>query len=189
LVPKFELGLFNAWLLCVPLLIAGVWIAGTRRDVAKRMSDMTGYSAREKLFTVVASLAPYPFMLLTVWTPFTSTTGLLMAGIGLYLTGMGFFVSTIRAFSAAPPHQVILRGPYRLSRNPLYVSNALVFLGLCLVTANPVLLALLVALLIPQHFMILAEERACVRQYEASYLHYAKTIPRYLALRRPGQTQ
>jgi protein-S-isoprenylcysteine O-methyltransferase Ste14 len=33
------------------------------------MSDMTGYTAREKFFTISASLAPYPFVIATIWVP------------------------------------------------------------------------------------------------------------------------
>ena len=180
-VPKFAIGMVNAWLLCVPLLIQGFLIAGTRRDVAKRMSDMTGYSAKEKVATTVASLAPYVFMVVTVWTPFTNTMPLLVVGAVLYLAGMGSFLATIRVFASAPTNQPIERGPYRLSRNPLYVSTAFVFLGICLVTTNVVLLAILVAMSIPQHFMILAEERACARRFQDSYRRYAESVPRYLA--------
>ena len=53
-------------------------------------------------------------------------------------------------------------------------------LGICLVTANAVLFGILVMLLVLQHFMILAEERACQRKYGATYVQYARTVPRYL---------
>lgn len=76
----------------------------------------------------------------------------------------------------------MVTGPYRLSRNPLYVSVGLVFLGICLATANVVLSGILVLLLVLQHFMILAEERACLQTYGALYARYAETVPRYLVI-------
>jgi protein-S-isoprenylcysteine O-methyltransferase Ste14 len=138
----------------VPLLVSGGLVAAIRKDVAKRMSDMTGYTAKEKLFTVAASLTPYLFALWTLWTPFTKSKTLLACGIPVYLTGMAAFLATI------------------------YV----VFLGVCLATANAVLSGILVLLLVLQHFMILAEERACRNKYGVPYAQYAERVPRYLAM-------
>ena len=179
-IAKFAFGFLNAWLLCLPLLIPGVFIAVVRKDVAKRMSDMTGYNAKEKFFTVAASLAPYPLMVLTVWTPFTPRRVLFACGMAVYLLGIAALFGTVYVFSQAPVDRPILTGPYRWSRNPLYVSAGLALLGICLVTANAVLFGILVMLLVLQHFMILAEERACQRKYGATYVQYARTVPRYL---------
>jgi protein-S-isoprenylcysteine O-methyltransferase Ste14 len=166
----------------VPLLIPGVFVAAIRKDVAKRMSDMTGYSAKEKVVTMAASIAPYPFVVFTLWTPFTKAKALLGCGIALYLIGIAALLGTVYVFANTPADQPIVAGPYRLSRNPLYVSAGLVFLGICLATANPVLFGILAVLLVLQHFMILAEERACQRRYGAHYAQYAGKVPRYLAM-------
>ena len=60
------------------------------------------------------------------------------------------------------------------------MSAALGFLGVCVSTRSPVLAAILVVLLVLQHAMILAEERACTRKYGEAYVAYARTVPRYL---------
>jgi protein-S-isoprenylcysteine O-methyltransferase Ste14 len=77
----FEPGMCNAWLLSLPFFGLGVIFMGTKMEIAKRMSDLTGYSAKEKSITVAASLSPYPFMLATLWTPFT--TGYLAIAVWL----------------------------------------------------------------------------------------------------------
>jgi protein-S-isoprenylcysteine O-methyltransferase Ste14 len=179
---KLAIGFLNAWLLCVPLLLPGIFVGVVRKDVAKRMSDMTGYSAKEKFFTVAASIAPYPFVVLTLWTPFTKTKALFGCGLAVYLIGIATLLCTLYVFANTPADQPIVTGPYRWSRNPFYVSAGMVFLGICLATANPLLLGILLVLLVLQHFMILAEERACQQKYGALYAQYAKRVPRYLAM-------
>ena len=77
----FEPGICNAWLLSLPFFAFGVVFMGMKKEIARRMSDMTGYSAKEKSFTVAASLAPYPFMFATVWTPFTAALPLFCLGL------------------------------------------------------------------------------------------------------------
>lgn len=42
LLPTFRLGLLNAWLLILPLLLPVACVAATKQEVASRMSDMTG---------------------------------------------------------------------------------------------------------------------------------------------------
>jgi protein-S-isoprenylcysteine O-methyltransferase Ste14 len=181
LTPLFQLGMKNAWLLCLPFLLAG-FIGILRKDVAKRMSDMTGYTARERFFTIAASLAPYPFMIATAWTPFSSAKPLLCFGLAVYVAGLASFASAISVFIKAPLDEPFTEGVYRISRNPLYVSTTMIFLGICLTTANVILFAYLIVLCVPQHFMILAEERICRGKFGASYEKYTREVPRYLLI-------
>ena len=60
LSPTFHPGFMNAWLLILPLLLTTAYICTAKEELARRMSDMTGYNAGERFFTVSASLAPYP---------------------------------------------------------------------------------------------------------------------------------
>ena len=182
LMPIFRLGLMNAWWLILPMVLPMAYLAATKKEVAARMSDMTGYYTREKFFTVAASLAPYPFMITTIWTPFTSTKLLLFAGLAVYSIGVASFITTIRVFVTTPLDKPFSAGIYRISRNPLYVSATLIFFGICLVTANVLLFAWLVIIVVPQHFMILAEERVCREKYGTEFERYMAKVPRYLLL-------
>lgn len=176
----FELGIYNAWLLSLPFFVfAGIGM-GARKDIAKRMSDMTGYTTKEKFFTVSASVAPYPFMLATVWTPFTAALPLLYLGLLLYFSGMALFVLSLKTIIETPHDQPFNSGPYRISRNPLYVAATMIFTGICAATANIVLFCCLAVAVWLQHFMILAEERICSEKYGKAFEGYMKKVPRYL---------
>lgn len=179
-MPTLVLGLWNAWLLCAPMVVIGVLVVLPHKQVAQRLSDMTGYGMREKLFTVVASLLPYAFLAASAWTPLGPCGPGLVGGVLVSALGTVGFVSTLGVFTRAPLEEPILRGPYRLSRNPLYVSAALVFLGACIATGSPLLSATLLVLLVVQHPMILAEERACAKRYGRAYTAYAERTRRYL---------
>ena len=141
---------------------------------------MTGYSPREKTFTIAASLAPYPFMIATFWTPVTSMTSLFYAGIILYGIGIAAFYASIWLFAGTPPDKPLSAGVYRLSRNPMYVAASLILFSICLITANILLFVYLIALLVLQHFMILTEERICLEKYGTAYQKYCEGTPRYL---------
>ena len=178
----FRLGLMNAWWLIFPLVLPVAYVAATNREVARRMSDMAGYNAGERFFTVLASIAPYPFMIATVWTPFTTLKPALYAGLALYAAGAALYCATLRVFVTTPFDRPFSSGPFRMSRNPFYVGATLIFLGICVVTMNLLLLAWLVIMCVPQHFMILAEERVCREKYGAGFERYTEKVPRYLLL-------
>jgi protein-S-isoprenylcysteine O-methyltransferase Ste14 len=174
---------WNAWLLSLPFFAIGVLFMGMKTDIAKRMSDMTGYTAREKSVTVAASIAPYPFMVATVWTPFTPMLFLLCLGMSLYIIGMALFAMSLKVIIRTPQDELFNSGPYRFTRNPLYVAATIVFMGICLATANIVLAGYLAIAVILQHFMILAEERVCMQKYGKAYETYMQKVPRYLYLK------
>lgn len=76
------------------------------------------------------------------------------------------------------------RGPYRFSRNPQYVGDGLVVVGIVLL-ADSILVAVIAVfglaclLLAP-----LAEERWLVETYGDEYQRYRRAVPRYLGWRR-----
>ncbi len=181
-MPIAEPGIWNTWLLSLPFFAAAAFGFSMNKDTAKRMSDMTGYTVKEKFFTVSASLAPYPFMLATVWTPFTTILPLLCLGLLLYFTGMTFFAASLKAIIETPADQPFSSGPYRISRNPLYTAATIAFTGICLATANLVLVCYLAVAVLLQHFMILAEERICRDKYGKAFEDYLKKVPRYLLM-------
>jgi protein-S-isoprenylcysteine O-methyltransferase Ste14 len=171
----------NAWLFSLPFFAIGLLFIGMKKDMAKRMSDMTGYTAKERALTVSASMAPYPFMAATVWIPLTAVFPLLCIGSLLYIAGMAFFVMSLKVIVDTAPNELFSSGPYRFTRNPLYVAATMVFLGICIATASIALTAYLAASFVLQHFMILAEERICLERYGKAYEEYTQRVPRYIS--------
>ena len=142
---------------------------------------MAGYTAREKLITIsVSILLPYPLMIATIWVPLITLLPLLCFGLLVYMLGMAWWVSSLWVIIKTPPDELFMAGPYRFSRNPMYVSTTAVFSGICLATANYVLVGYLAIAILLQHFMILAEERSCKEKYGGPYEGYLRKVPRYL---------
>ena len=76
--------------------------------------------------------------------------------------------------------QLNTRGPYAHTRNPLYLGNLGITLGLCLVAHDPLLLALTAALFGLQYRAIIAAEEGFLRgQFGAAYDAYCARVPRF----------
>lgn len=79
------------------------------------------------------------------------------------------------------PSTLVVRGPYRLSRNPMYVSLVLSYIGLAGYLAVPWALVLLpLPWLALQRVLIPFEEARLRREFGASYEAYCQRVRRWL---------
>ena len=80
-----------------------------------------------------------------------------------------------------PSTALITEGPYRYSRNPMYLALSLLYAGLSIAADGPWTLALLVPLLIVMHYgVILREERYLERKFVDAYRRYRSSPRRWL---------
>ena len=90
-----------------------------------------------------------------------------------------------RARTAIDPYKpstaVVEDGPYRYSRNPIYVADALLYVGLALLLRSLVgLLLLPVALLVMEFGVVRREERYLEKKFGGAYLKYKSRVRRWL---------
>lgn len=80
-----------------------------------------------------------------------------------------------------PATALVLRGPYRFSRNPMYLAMTLLYLGICCwALALWPLLFLPVVLIIIQRSVIGHEEAYLVRRFGDDYRRYLTQVRRWL---------
>jgi len=115
--------------------------------------------------------------------------GGLWPGLVLVALGVGILIWGRRTLLAGgtnvdpslPATAVVTSGPYRLSRNPLYVGLALVYFGLTLALDSWWGIVLLVAVLIVMHRgVIQREERYLEQKFGDGYRQYRSTVRRYI---------
>jgi protein-S-isoprenylcysteine O-methyltransferase Ste14 len=83
--------------------------------------------------------------------------------------------------TSLPATAIVTSGPFRLSRNPLYLALNLVFVGLTLaINTCWGLIALLVLLPLMHHGVVLREEHYLERKFGDTYLRYKARVRRYL---------
>jgi len=108
---------------------------------------------------------------------------LLVAGAGII--GLSGIISLLRAGTNVDPHKpttvLVVNGVYLFSRNPLYISLTLAYLGLAiLLNMFWTLLTLPPALFIMHHGVILREERYLERKFGEQYSCYKSKVRRWL---------
>ena len=81
-------------------------------------------------------------------------------------------------------HQLIVTGPYRWVRHPMYVAYFLCWLGWSMVASNLCMLIIGLSGLAVVAWVRTPKEEAMMReQFGESYTHYCKNTPRYLPKR------
>jgi len=110
------------------------------------------------------------------------------AGLLLALLGIGFAVVARREFERAgtnvnptqPATMIVSSGPFRFTRNPMYVAMAVGWIGVTLATRNGWYLAFYPILLAIMHWgVIRREERYLERKFGDTYAEYKRRVRRY----------
>jgi protein-S-isoprenylcysteine O-methyltransferase Ste14 len=108
---------------------------------------------------------------------------LVAAGLGLLLTCIAGFATEGRGTLAPydPPTALVARGPYRYSRNPMYVGVLTILAGLALARWSPTLAAYAGIVAIAFTTFVLAyEEPHLQREFGDAYGDYKARVPRWL---------
>jgi protein-S-isoprenylcysteine O-methyltransferase Ste14 len=92
-----------------------------------------------------------------------------------------FYVQKMSVISLEPQRALITSGPYRYSRNPLYLGgNVFIFFGAALLLGSPTAL-IVTALHVPlMDLFIRREERQLERDFGDEWLSYKKRVRRWL---------
>ena len=101
-------------------------------------------------------------------------------GLGIYITGMILYAVSIIQFAKPNQNSLNTAGLYKISRNPMYIAFFLYFMGLSLLTGSWLLLFILVIFLGSQHYLILSEERWCIKEFGEEYTKYMNKVRRYI---------
>jgi protein-S-isoprenylcysteine O-methyltransferase Ste14 len=108
---------------------------------------------------------------------------LLVLGVGLYLWCAGAF-TFIGKGTPAPidaPKALVVQGPYRWVRNPMYVAVLLVILGQALLFRSSLLVGYaLLFWLVVHAFVVVVEEPSLRDQFGSRYDDYRRCVPRWI---------
>lgn len=97
---------------------------------------------------------------------------------GLVLVGWSVHVVGRQPIDA--PETLVTTGPYRYSRNPMYVAWTALYVGIASIADAVWPLALLPAVAVLTHRTVRREERRLAERFEGDYAAYRERVRRYL---------
>ncbi len=144
--------------------------------------------------TLVFAIGPYCAIRLNTswgWPVWSSPLGWVLGG-ALALVGAVGAAYCANLFARVgrgtpvpidPPRQLVVGGPYRYSRNPIYLAEALILIGFFLFFGHPALLLYTILLaLLAQLLLVFWEEPVLLRRFGDDYAAYMRYVPRWLGL-------
>lgn len=134
------------------------------------------------------SFTPIPFLILMLIfqesTPLTLLIGFAVALIGelIRFWGVSWAGSETRTTGGVGGTFLIISGPFAYVRNPLYVGNILLYLGLGIMSFAlfPYLQIVAIIFFLIQYYFIVREEEKYLREkFKDDYKDYCKNVPAF----------
>ena len=155
------------------------------KSITSRGSRFTPVIGR--LFFRLRSLTALPFILILIYFARPTFTSALIGvvplilGECLRLWAVGYAGGATRSRTLGTASDLVTTGPYAHVRNPLYLGNLLLSLGVC-ITANVywMVIVLLVGYF-AQYLPIIASEETYLRKFcGLTYQNYYATVPKFI---------
>lgn len=178
---KIESTLLTGLLVVLPILLTRYLLTSLlTKEAVRRAAFFPPTQGLEKPAYVV-NIATTLLLLVVPFFLRIKLDGLMgIAGPGISLVSLILYGISIIHFARPDTGGINRSGLYAFSRNPMYVSFFLYFLGACMMTSSWLLLAVLAVFQVSVHFMILAEERWCRETFGDYYTDYQREVRRYI---------
>jgi protein-S-isoprenylcysteine O-methyltransferase Ste14 len=184
LIPAFKIGVWNAWIFTVCSLIPLILVfrplvtrgqkGGTVFTASFSKMQKNAFSSHQLIYFILFIYSIFvPLKLGTVW---------FYVGLPIFLVGLIPYAMLAVSFVTTPLDQPVIRGIYRYSRHPMYVTGFLMLLGAGIASASWILLLLFVVDIILPPLFIEAEERYCLDKYGDAYREYMNRTPRWIGI-------
>ncbi len=173
---------FRVWI-AVLLYVLGFWAPWL--SIASRYSNVAPpTTAWLALSTTLARWDWLPLSQATVLIT-SLAIALVFLGSALRIWGTAYLGSSVVHSGAMHADEVMASGPYRFTRNPLYVGTWLFSIGISILMPPSGAVFFLLATFLFYYRLILGEEDHLTRQQGAAYLEYKQRVPRIVPSLRP----
>ena len=191
LIPAFEIGLWNAWILQVffflTLSIPDFLMSKEAKERTKRATQFVPFSRTEKILAYSTHVVIMPFVVIySLFLPLKIGTVWLYVGLPIFALALVMTVITSINFATTPLGEPVTKGVYRISRNPIYLSGFLLYVGIGIACASWVLLLCAVLWIVLWHIVVHAEERFLLEKYGEAYRKYMNRTPRWIGMPKSG---
>jgi protein-S-isoprenylcysteine O-methyltransferase Ste14 len=171
----------NAFFTVIPIiLIRYVLLSILSKEALTRAAYFAPLIGREKIAYWIYQISMILSLLYLLLIKIKTGSVWFYIGLIIYCLGIVLYTITVINYAEPKTNGLNLKGLYRISRNPMYVSYFIYFLGCILLTHSWMLLVLLIIFQIASHWIILSEERWCINKFGEEYINYMNKVRRYI---------
>ena len=187
LVPAFEIGVWNAWILTLylplhPLIMMLIdKLVGTG-DIFKKMWDTSALNKTENIMNILGTVLFFGLFAYSIFLPLQLGTAWFYVGLALCVLGVVTWTIAIVNIADIPLGKPWNKGLYRYSRHPMTLAGYLILIGAGIASASWIFLLFSIVYIVLSAVPILAEERSCLEKLGTAYREYMNRTPRWLGL-------
>jgi protein-S-isoprenylcysteine O-methyltransferase Ste14 len=187
-IPAFELGLWNAWILIIPLII--YWVGGVKFLFSKRMPEAIPPSERkDKILTNLLVIIMFVSFIYSVFLPLKLGAIWFFVGLVSYFVGLVLITIAMINFSTTPLNKPVTKGVYRFSRNPMFIGFFLVYAGISIACVSWIYLLITALFIVIVNYVSPLEEEITLGHYGTPYKEYMKKTPKWIGLPKSRKKQ
>jgi protein-S-isoprenylcysteine O-methyltransferase Ste14 len=159
------------------MLIPDLLRVGRGKDSPNLFIPSSGKEGRHDLAWKVVFMVAIVY---SIFLPLKLGTVWAWIGPGMCVIAVGLWGLVIRTILATPPDEPFTGGPYRYSRHPMYVAQAIMLWGIALTTRSWIFSVITCVLIALSLVLALDEEASCVLNFGGKYEEYKRVTPRWL---------
>lgn len=177
-----KIGWLNAWIPIFALVLIQFVYMFLFKEGGKRAVNISWYKPKDKFFGILSTILQMAILLISLFIPLKVGTTWFVIGCVLFAMAMAGMIAAFHAYMNTPQEEIVNRGVYRFSRNPMYFFFFVGVIAACIASTSLWLLIIAVPFILATHGIILGEERYCETTYGKSYLNYKKQVARYFGI-------
>lgn len=184
LVPAFEIGVWNAWILMIWLLIQNYGIKSFGAEIYQKAGGSSDVEINhiQRINNYVSVALWLLTTLYSVFLPFKLATIWFYIGLTIFLLGFIINIAATIDFATTQIREPVIKGIYRYSRHPMYLAMLLIYLGVGIATASWIFMLVTVVWLVLLKLGVNDEEYYCLQKYGDSYREYMNRTPRWIGI-------
>jgi protein-S-isoprenylcysteine O-methyltransferase Ste14 len=185
LVPAFEIGVWNVWLLMLPLFLIPAIMSSVKKELFKKTESTANLSRREKRVFVASKVVLALAFLCSIFLPLGLGTLWFYIGLPISLLGIAMYIIVSVNIANTPVDRPVTKGLYHYSRHPMYIASIPALVGAGIASASWLFLLLSVLFVVTHLMNGIFEERLCLEAYGRVYQDYLDRTPRWIGIPKP----
>jgi protein-S-isoprenylcysteine O-methyltransferase Ste14 len=181
IVPAFELGLWNAWIFILPIIII-LYLVLPKIFGKGRSGEDLGLIKKEKILSIIYLSIVFASYAYTIFLPLKLDTIWFYAGLLVYLLGMLAEILATLSFNTAPMEKPVTKGVYSISRNPQYVGDFFINISIGIACLSWIFLLVAIVNLFLLRNFVATEEHFLLDKYGNAYREYMNRTPRWIGM-------
>jgi len=187
LIPEFELGLWNAWIITVIFYLATLTPLQVRKETVKKRTEgeptWSEFGRTYKIAVLITHAIIMPFTIgYSIFLPLKLGTIWFYAGLPINFLGTVISFMAYISLATAPLDEPITQGIYGISRHPGYLGQFLHYVGIGIACASWIFLLCAVVWIVSWHIGVTEEERFLIEKYGNAYREYINRTPRWIGI-------